>query len=310
MRLVNNPLADDKADRYLALAEGLLVTLIAGSTLVFVKMAFDYLGPLTISGLRYSLASLLLLPLMLHRGAVRRWPAQLWIRFLVIGVSFCVIGNGALYWGLKYIPATTGSLLLNLVPLLVVFGGMLWLQEAPARWQVGGILVGLAGSALFFAPGLEAGEPLGIAIVSIGLAGVAAYGILGREIARERRVNTLSLTAIPLAFGGSILLLLAFVIEGFPEFSVAGWVLVLWLAIINTACVYALYNHALRTLAAFEMSVILSLTPLVTAFWAWLLLGEKLATIQLIGIVIVILGVALVQWGGQIPDSIAGRTRS
>ena len=140
---------------------------------------------------------------------------------------------------------------------------------------------------------------MGIAIVSMGLAGVAAYGMLGREIARERQVNTLSLTAIPLAFGGSILLLLAFVIEGFPEFSVAGWLLVLWLAIINTACFYTLYNHALRTLAAFEMSVILSLSPLVTAFWAWLLLGERLATIQLIGIVILILGVALVQWRGQ-----------
>ncbi len=79
----------------------------------------------------------------------------------------------------------------------------------------------------------------------------------------------------------------------------AGWGLVLWLAIINTACVYALYNHALRTLAAFEMSVILSLAPLVTALWAWLLLGERLVTIQLIGMVVVILGVALVQWGGQ-----------
>ena len=41
MKLVNNSLADDKADRYLALAEGLLVTLIAGSTLVFAKIAFD-----------------------------------------------------------------------------------------------------------------------------------------------------------------------------------------------------------------------------------------------------------------------------
>lgn len=187
MQVVNNSLTDNKADRHQAIAEGLLVTLIAGSTLVFVKMAFAYLGPLTISGLRYVLAFMLLFPLMLHRRAVRRWPTQLWVRFFVIGVSFCVIGSGALFWGLKYIPATTGSLLLNLVPLLIVFGGMLWLQEAPTRWQIVGILVGLVGSALFFAPGLEAGEPLGIAIVILGLAGVAAYGILAREIARERQ---------------------------------------------------------------------------------------------------------------------------
>lgn len=297
MRIVNNFPADDKADRYLAIAEGLLVTMIAGSTLVFVKMAFAYLEPLTINGLRYVLAFLLLLPLMLHRRAIKRWPTRLWIRFLIIGVSFCVIGSGALFWGLKYIPATTGSLLLNLVPLLIVFGGVLWLQETPTRWQIIGILVGLVGSALFFAPGLGAGEPLGIAIVILGLAGVAAYGILAREIARERQVDTVSLTAVPLALGGGLLLLIAFVIEGLPEFSMVGWGLVLGLAMINTACVYALYNHALRTLAAFEMSVILSLTPLFTALWAWLLLGERLATVQSIGMVVVILGVALVQRG-------------
>jgi drug/metabolite transporter (DMT)-like permease len=198
---------------------------------------------------------------------------------------------------LKYIPATTGSFLMNLVPLLVVFGGVLWLQEAPTRWQVVGILIGLVGSALFFATGLETGEPLGIAIVGIGLVGIATYGILGRDIARGRQVDTLSLTALPLAFGGSILLLIAFVIEGFPELSTLAWVLVLFLAVVNTACVYALYNHALRTLAAFELSVILSLSPLVTAFWAWLLLGERLAGLQLIGIAIAILGVVLVQLG-------------
>jgi hypothetical protein len=60
MQVVNTSLADNKADRYLAIAEGLLVTMIVGSTLVFVKMVFAYWGPLTISGLRYVLAFMLL----------------------------------------------------------------------------------------------------------------------------------------------------------------------------------------------------------------------------------------------------------
>jgi drug/metabolite transporter (DMT)-like permease len=39
----------------------------------------------------------------------------------------------------------------------------------------------------------------------------------------------------------------------------------------------------------------LNLTPLVTAIWAWLFLSEKLSIAQIIGMVIVILGVLVVQ---------------
>lgn len=140
---------------------------------------------------------------------------------------------------------------------------------------------------------------MGIAIVAVGLVGNAAYGMLGQEVAKTKQVDTLALTAIPLAFGGGMLLPIALSIEGVPRFSTIGWGIVLWLAMVNTACVYLLYNHALCVLAAFELSVILNLTPLVTALLAWLFLGERLSLIQLIGMVTVIGGVVLVQWGKQ-----------
>ncbi len=294
--------ADENTARYLSIAEGLLVTLILGSTLVVVKRALDYLGPLTISGLRYTLAFVALLPLMLRHGAWKRRPSKVWVRLLFIGLSFYVVGNGALFLGLRYIPATTGALLLSLTPLLVLFGGAIWLRELPTPLQGVGVAVGLMGSIFFFSPGLKAGEPRGIATVSIGLVGIAAFGVLGREIARERWVDTLSLTAIPLAIGGAILLPVAVLFEGPPKSSVSGWGLVLWLAIINTAGVYLLYNHALKALAALEMSVIVNLTPLVTALWAWLLLGEKLRFIRMVGMFTVVLGVILVQRGKQSID--------
>jgi drug/metabolite transporter (DMT)-like permease len=290
-------LADERTARYVAMAEGVAVTLILGSTLPVAKMALDYLGPLTITSLRYSLAFLLLFPFMARRGLVRHWPFRLWIRLFCLGFGFYVIGNGALFWGLKYIPATTGSLMLSLVPLLVLAAGILWLKEVPTRWQLAGVVVGLAGSGLFFSPGFKAGEPLGLAIVAIGLAGSVTLSVLGREIARGRQVDTLSLTAIPLALGGGILLPIAFSTEGPPGFSATGWGMVLLLAVVNTACVYTLYNHALKVLAAFEMSVMVNLTPLVTAFWARLLLGERLSIIQTVGMFTVIVGVVLVQWG-------------
>lgn len=285
--------------RTAAIAEGLLVTLILGSTLVIAKFALADFRPLTLVGLRYGLAFVLLLPPLLWRTTAPRWPARLWGRFVAIGVSFYVIGNGAVFVGLQYLPATTTALLLSFVPLLVLGAGAVWLREVPTARQYVGVAVGLVGSALFFAPGLAAGEPLGIAIVLVGLAGNAAYGLLGREVARSRQVDTLALTAVPLAVSAVIVLPVALALEGPPRFSPAGAALVLLLATLNTAGVFALYNHTLRTLTALEMSVIVNLSPLVTALWAWIFLGESLRPVQVAGMLAVIGGVALVQRGGR-----------
>jgi drug/metabolite transporter (DMT)-like permease len=283
-----------KPSRLIAVSECILFTIIAGSTLVFAKIALDYLGPLTITGLRYFLAFLFLLPLLLHNKGLTCLSPHIWFRFFLIGLSLYVIGNGALFWGLKYIPATTASLILNFIPLLVLIAGIFWLDEIPTRWQVGGVILAIMGGILFFSPGLKAGELSGVAFVTLGLVGNAAFGILSRTIAREQKVDTFTLTAVPLAFGGSILIPIAFYIEGLPQFSVMGWGIVLGLAVTNTALAYVLYNHALKVLPVFELSAILNLTPLVTSAWAWLFLRERLISPQIFGMVTVILGVLIV----------------
>lgn len=280
----------------IAVCECAAFTLIAGSTLVFAKMAMAYLGPLTITALRYAIAFLVLFPFMFCRHRLTNLSSTLWLRLFFIGLSLYAVGNGALYWGLEYIQATTASLLLSFIPLLVLVAGAIWLKEIPTRLQVVGVIIAVLGCLLFFSPGLKVGEPLGIAIVALGLTGNAAFGILGREIAREQQVDTLTLTAVPLAFGSSLLIPIALSIEGLPQFSATGWGIVAGLAVVNTVCAYVLYNHALKVLPAFELSAILNLTPLVTAIWAWLFLRERLSLAQIISMVIVVVGVVLVQF--------------
>jgi drug/metabolite transporter (DMT)-like permease len=284
-----------KHARLFAVAEVLLLALILGSTLVISRVALHFLGPLTLTASRYLFAFLVLLPFLPHRNLFRGWPPRTWLLLLLIGVSFYVLGNGALIVALRFLSATTDALLLNLVPLLVLAAGAIWLKELPTRLQLVGVVIGLLGGVLFFSPGLSAGEPLGLAIVAVGLLGNAAYGLLGRALARGGRVDTLSLTAIPLALGGLLLFPFALLIEGVPTFVPQAWALVMLLAVLNTAVAYILYNHALKVLAAFEVSVILSINPLVTALWGWFLLSERLQSFQILGMAVVIIGVALVQ---------------
>ena len=261
------------------------------------KYVLDDLGPLTITAFRYSLAFILFLPFLLVRKGFGKYPPQLWGRFLLLGVSFYVVGNGALYLGLKFIPATTGSLLLSFVPLLVMLAGILILHEIPTRMQFIGLVIVLTGGGVFFSPGLKSGEPVGIMIVSIGLLGNAAFDIIGREVQQKHLTSTLILTALPLGIGGLLLLPLALLIEGLPQARLSVWAIIFLLAGLNTALVYAFMNHALKELPAFELAIITNLTPLLTALWSWILLKEKLQVVQVAGIVLAILGIILVERG-------------
>jgi drug/metabolite transporter (DMT)-like permease len=297
--IANRFIVPERPSRLVALAEALVVNVIWATTFILIKIGLGDLGPLTLGGLRYFGGFLLLLPLMLHGPAVRvnTWTRTVWLRLALLGVSAYAVGNGALFWGLQYIPATTGSFILSLTPLPVLFLGIFWLKEIPTHWQWAGMGVAVIGSGLFFSPGLSAGDPRAVAVVMMGLAGFALFGILGRAVARDRQVDTLSLTALPLAFGGGTLLVIALLVEGLPRFSGSGLVVVLWLAVVNTAFAYVVYNHALQVMTAFEMNILMNLAPLITATLAWLFLDERLEPIQLLGLITVILGIVLVEWG-------------
>jgi O-acetylserine/cysteine efflux transporter len=279
-----------------AIAEGLVANLIWASSFVLVKIALEDIEPLTAAGMRFFLAFVILLPFMLRKKKLRL-PRSLgvWSRLFLLGLCSYTVGNGALFWGLIYLPAVTASFLMSLLPLMIMFTGSIWLREIPGRWQILGVLVGLSGSALFFSPGLEPGEPLGIILVGVALLAFLVFGILGREMARDRVVDTLSLTAIPLAFGGGLLLLIGIIVEGLPGFSLLAWLIIIWLAMINTSFAYFIYNRSLQVLTALEMNVLLNLGPFGTALLAWILLGETLSLVQILGMMVVVAGVIIVQ---------------
>lgn len=281
-----------------AVAVAVLVSLIWSSTFVIVKFGLETLGPLTIAGLRYTLGAIVLLPFLLFGQKGRKpIPKDLWLKLVLIGISAYTIGNGALFWGLKYIPATTGSFLMGLIPLLVMVGAAVTLKEVPTKWQVFGVAVSLAGSALFFSIGLEPGESGGLIILGVGLLGFMAFSLLGRGIARDRSLDTITLTTLPLLIGGVFTIILATLVEGLPQFTARSLFIVLWLALINTALGYFLYNHALRELTALEMNMIMNLSPLFTALLSWIMLGEYLNGLQFVGMLIMITGVIIVQRG-------------
>jgi drug/metabolite transporter (DMT)-like permease len=279
--------------RALALLEALLVSMVWGSSFIFVKLALTDLGPLTIGGLRYFIGFACLLPFLRRHNFSLTRPQ--WLRMALLGFSAYTLANGAMFWALRFLPATTGSFLMSLITVTVLFGGVIWLREIPNRIQIFGICIVLAGMLLFFSPGLKPGEPIGLAIFMLALLGFTLFGLLSRVAVIDRQVDTLTLTALPLAIGGGTLLAIALPFEGIPSASLRTWGLVLLLAALNTALGYVLYNHSLQSLQAFEMNVLLNLSPVWTVLLGWILLGETLFNPQWAGMLVVLVGIMLVQ---------------
>ncbi len=122
--------------RALALLEALLISMVWGSSFIFVKIALIELGPLTIGGLRYFLGFVCLLP-FLRRRSFTLTRTQ-WLRMALLGFSAYTLANGALFWALRFLPATTGSFLMSLITVTVLLGGIFWLREdtqpPTSRW--------------------------------------------------------------------------------------------------------------------------------------------------------------------------------
>jgi drug/metabolite transporter (DMT)-like permease len=287
----------------LALAEALLTMAIWGSSFVVAKVGLRSIGPITLAGLRYFVAFLLLTPFLVRRlrSAGRPSPALL-RRLALLGISAYLVGNGTFFLALQVVPSTTVSFLMGLIPILILLGSLLWLKENPTWWQAFGLVVSMAGTVLFFVPGMQANVWRGIPILGLGILGFGFFGLLSRLMARERQVDSLTLTAIPLAVGGAGLLAVGLPLEGLPQLTPVGLAIVLWLAVVNTAIAYLLYNHALQHMTALQMNLVLNLSPFVTALLAAAVLGEMLVAVQWVGMVIATAGVALAQ-RGQAPQS-------
>ncbi len=282
--------------RWLATAEVVIVAAIWSSSFVGVKVLLEYTGPVTIAGLRYTLAFVMLLPLFIRRNTRIALPSRSqWKRLGLMGLCQYTLGNGALFWALKEVTATAGSLVLCLVPIAVLGLETAWLKEPPRRLQLLGILAAVGGGVLFFASDLEPPPAASLGALIIALLSFAVLPVLARQAARDRQLPTLPLTALPLGLGGIPLVALALIWEGVPSLPPVAWSIVLGLALVNTALAYMLYTHALVRLKATEANVVLNLVPVGTALLGWLVLGERLHMLQLPAVAVVVLGVTLVQ---------------
>ncbi len=279
----------------------LFVTFLWSTSWVLIKLGLNASLPaLTFAGLRYSLAFLCLLPLVLlkpqHRFTLRGLPRHTWLQLAGLGVVYYTLAQGAQFLGLAYLPAAMLSLILNMTPILVALFSSLTQHEPPTRWQWAGILLAGIGMGVYFLPlDLPARLIIGLAAGLVGLVTNAAGSLFGRHVNLHSGLHPLVITTVSMGIGGGILLALGGLSQGFGHLTPLQWGMIAWLAVINTALAFTLWNYTLRVLTAVQSSILNSLMMPQIALLAWLVLAEPLTPRQIAGILLVSLGTLVVQ---------------
>lgn len=287
------------SSHWVAVGQALLVTFLWSTSYVLVKIGLVDIPPITFAGLRYMLAFLFLLPIFFRQGeaaSLLRLSKRDWMQLAVLGLLFYAITQGTNFIGLSYLPTVTVSLLLSFTPVVVALLGILFLRERPLWRQWLGIGLCLMGAFLYFYPLLlPNGQSIGFTIVLIGVLANALSSILGREVNRSETIPPLTVTVVSMGVGGLVLLASGIALQGLPKLSLSNWVIILWLAVVNTAFAFTLWNQTLRTLSAMESTVINNTMLIQIAILAWLFLGEALSGQEILGMAVAGVGVLLVQ---------------
>ena len=299
-------IADPRTGRQHALAalQGLLVTFLWSTSWVLIKIGLDDLDlrPLSFAGLRYALAALVLLPFGIRAlrtaHAIEPLSGRLLLRVAIYGVLFVAVAQGAQFAALAVLPATAVNLLLSSIPAAVAMLALAGGRERASMGQAAGIGLLVAGALLYFGPfDLDADATAGFVAAAVCVSASAVSAHLGRGLAHgtiERIGGPIGLTAASMAVGAFVLLAVALAFEGWPRLDFAGALIILWLAVVNTAFAFTLWNHTLRTLTAVESSVVNNTMTVQIAILAVVLLGERLAPIQLVGLLLAAAGAAAV----------------
>lgn len=262
---------------------------------------------LVIAAFRLTLASLILLPIILlrHRTELRALSRTEWVLAALSGV-FLGLHFGAWISSLAYTSVASSVVIVTSSPLFVALLAAVFLRETLTRSMMlgmgvalmGGVTVGLSDTC-----SLQTGCPplsefvqgeafWGDLLALIGAIAVAVYYTIGRRLRNSLSLMVYIFVTYSIA---ALSLCLAVGVAGLPIAgyapSVYGWLLLL--ALIPQLIGHSAFNWALKYLPATYVSVTVLGEPIGSVILAFFLLGETPSPLKLIGGALILVGIGL-----------------
>ena len=275
----------------------LAAVLIWGSTYVVTKSGVEHIPPMRFALLRYCVASVLLIPLALVRGGLRRLPRPVpWGTLALMGLTGVALYYIAFNLALTYTTASQGALIQSSIPAVTALFAVVWLGERPSPRRIAGIALAVVGVLLVVAGGKPDGDAGRASVVgNLLLFGTvltwSVYTMLAKRLAKADFIAVMAAVSV----AGTLMLIPAALLEALatpaPPIPRDGWVRIAYLGTFSSAVSYLFYNRALRDLDASQVGAFTNLAPVVGVASGALFLGETITPLALAGGALAVLGV-------------------
>lgn len=257
------------------------------SVFTITKTGLNYSQPIFFVGTRMLLAGVLMLTYLyfFNRKAFKFNKSHLWMLIRLAAFNI-YLTNVFEFWGLQYLTSFKTCFIYGLSPFVSALLSYYVFSEKLSAKKIFGLLIGFSG----FIPILmneslteqEMGHFFFLSwpeLAVIGAAISSVYGwILLRQLVKDNEYSPILMNGLSMLIGGVMALTHSFLVEKWDPIPVTSYLpfleCALLLTIVSNLICYNLYGVLLSRFSATFMSLAGFTTPLFTALFGWLYLGE------------------------------------
>src|ERR1044072_3624070 len=270
-----------------------------GSTWLFIKLGLADLPPLTVAGLRFVLASLILELMIYARGV--RWPRKRaeWILIAVSGALQFALNYGLVFWREQHISSGLAAVLQSTFPVFGFLIAHLYLaHERMTTAKLVGVLLGFCGVVVIFSDQLSIAGKMAL-LGSVALVASAFFGSYSNVLVKAfgQKIDPQVLAAGQMICGFPPLLILGLATEGNPfrfHWTLMAILSLAYLVIVGSVVAFAFYYWLVRHMDVTNTMLIALVTPVVAVILGMIVLHEKLNWRLFAGGACIISGIGLI----------------
>ncbi|QQS37067.1 MAG: EamA family transporter [Ignavibacteriales bacterium] len=274
-----------------------MLCLIWGSTWMAIRFGLKSLNPMFAAGMRFLLASAVIYLLMSFKKIILQKDKIAVRLYLLMGFFSFVIPFGLVYWGQQYVPSGLAAVLFAVYPFFVLlFSFFIIRSEAIGKNKIIGMILSFAGIITIFSD--QIGGDLSSYVV--GMIAIVLSGIMQASIAvmikkYGQHLNPLSMNFVPMIIAGVVMLLVGLLFEDTSKlkFDLNAAGSVFYLAVFGSVITFTTYYWLLKRINIVVLSLIAFITPVVALILGWIIMGEYLESQQIIGSILVLLGLLI-----------------
>ena len=309
------PATQDQQLDLFAIALTILLCAIWGGAFVAIKVGTLDMPPLGACALRFCLTSVVLTAWAYYKQVPMRYEGPEVKLLLILGVLF-LYTNVAAYVGTAQTTSGRAAVFFYAQPIFLAMLAPYFLpSDRMTTRKVFGLGLAFGGIIILFLAKLGGGltpTMVGDTIVLSGAVATAVSGVIVKRVAG--RVHPVALVCWQSWMSWPMLGLFSWIWEPGAVFIFSGRAIaaLLYLGLISAAFGFVAYAWLIQRNSATRVAALTFLSPVFAVAYGWLLLGEQMGTIQLLGVAGVCLGVYIVNSHGlpRLPTSTGAREQA